>query len=102
MVTMTEDCIRWAVRCRGHRKNGARCTRWAIRGGFVCPTHGGRAPQVRRAARLRLTEVAVARTFAAWSSSPVMREHRELMALASDRPVIEAFAERLSRTSTGR
>lgn len=100
MVTMTEDSIRWAVRCRGHRPDGSPCKRWAIRGGFVCPTHGGRAPQVRRAARLRLTEVAVARTFAAWSSSPAAREHRELMALASDRPVIEAFAERLSRADT--
>jgi len=102
MVTMIEDSIRWAVRCRGHRRDGSPCKRWAIRGGFVCPTHGGSARQVRRAARLRLTEVAVARTFAAWSSSPAALEHRELMALAADRPVIEAFAERLSRTSAAR
>jgi hypothetical protein len=65
----------------------------------VCASHGARAPQVRRAARLRLTEVAVARTFAAWSSSPAAREHRELMELASDKPVIEAFAERLDRAA---
>jgi hypothetical protein len=96
MVTMTEDGIRWAVRCRGHRPDGSRCKRWAIRGGFVCPTHGGRAPQVRRAARRRLTEVALCRTFGAYLRSPAAQEDRELMALASDRPVIEALAERLS------
>jgi hypothetical protein len=96
---MTEDSIRWAVRCRGHRTNGSPCKRWAIRGGFVCPSHGGRAPQVRLAARRRLTEVALYRTFGAWSRSPAALEYREQMALASDRPVIEAFAERLSRVS---
>ena len=96
---VTEATIRWAVRCRGHRKDGSRCKRWSTRGAFVCASHGARAPQVRRAARLRLTEVAVARTFAAWSSSPAALEHRELMALAADRPVIEAFAERLGRTA---
>lgn len=95
MVTVTEDAIRWAVRCRAHRRDGSPCKRWSIRGGFCCPSHGGSAPQVRRAARWRLTEAALARTFAAWSVSPVMQEHRELMALAADRPVIEAFAARL-------
>jgi hypothetical protein len=100
MVTMTEDSIRWAVRCHGHRPDGSLCKRWAIRGGFVCPTHGGRAPQVRLAARRRLTEVALSRTFAAWTRSPAALEYREQMALAADRPVIEAFAERLARAES--
>lgn len=33
---------------------GNRCTKAAIKGGTVCPTHGGSAPQVRRRAALRL------------------------------------------------
>ena len=87
--------IRWAVRCRGHRRDGSRCKRWAIRGGYVCPSHGGRAPQVRRAAGLRLLEVGAYQTLAAWSRSPEGREYQELAALAGDRPVIEALAKRL-------
>lgn len=92
---MAEDSVRWAVRCHGHRSDGSPCKRWAIRGGFVCPSHGGRAPQVRRAAGRRLTEVALYRTFNAWVRSPAYREDQERAALASDRPVIEEFARQL-------
>lgn len=40
-------------RCTAHRRDGTRCRRWAIRGGVVCPAHGGSAPHVRRAGRRR-------------------------------------------------
>lgn len=93
---MTEDSIRWAIRCHGHRGDGAPCSRWAIRGGFVCPSHGGRAGQVRRAARLRLTEIAARRMFDSWMRSPVYREARERAELAGDRAALEAFAARLA------
>lgn len=43
-------------RCKAHRKNGDQCRRWAIHGGNVCATHGGRARQVVAKARLRLME----------------------------------------------
>lgn len=43
--------------CTAHRRDGSPCTRWAIAGGTVCPTHGGSIPAVRRAARLRLLEL---------------------------------------------
>ncbi|MGH3900468.1 MAG: DEAD/DEAH box helicase family protein [Pseudonocardiaceae bacterium] len=40
-----------SVPCRAHhRRDGAPCVRWAIRGATVCPSHGGNAPQVRRVA----------------------------------------------------
>ena len=41
------------VRCKG---NGGHCKRAAIRGGAVCPSHGGQAPQVKAAAKERLRE----------------------------------------------
>lgn len=42
-----DDAIRHPRKCQGHRKNGEPCDRWAIKGGTVCPTHGGSAPQVK-------------------------------------------------------
>jgi hypothetical protein len=48
----------WGVQCKAHRRDGARCTRWAIVGGYVCPKHGGSAPQVRAGARARLRALA--------------------------------------------
>lgn len=95
MVRMAADAVRWAVRCHGHRIDGSPCKRWAIRGGYVCPSHGGRAKQVRRAAERRLFEIAVHRTFDAWLGSPAGREHQETAALAGDRAAVEALARRL-------
>lgn len=42
--------------CTAHKKNGDRCKRAANKGMNVCNSHGGRAPQVRRAAQLRILE----------------------------------------------
>lgn len=36
------------------RSTGLRCRKWAIKGSTVCPSHGGRAPQVKAAAARRL------------------------------------------------
>jgi hypothetical protein len=39
------------------QRNGRRCGAYAIRGGNVCSIHGGRAPQVRDAAKARFEEL---------------------------------------------
>ena len=41
-------------RCVAHKPSGARCLRAAISGATVCSVHGGSAPQVKQAARVRL------------------------------------------------
>jgi hypothetical protein len=43
-------------RCTAHRRDGERCTRWAILDGTVCPSHGGGAPAVKAAASRRAVE----------------------------------------------
>jgi hypothetical protein len=43
-----------AVYCTAHRTNGTPCKRRPIKGGTVCASHGGRAPQVKEAARRRI------------------------------------------------
>lgn len=44
---------RQALRCKARRHNGESCGNYAMIGGRVCHAHGGRAPQVRAAARRR-------------------------------------------------
>lgn len=51
-----EPVQRHQRKCTAHKTNGQPCERWAIAGGRVCPSHGGRAAQVRRKARQRLEE----------------------------------------------
>jgi hypothetical protein len=43
-----------ARRCVGHKRNGDRCLKAAIKGATVCRTHGGATKHVQRAARVRL------------------------------------------------
>lgn len=41
-------------RCTAKRTNGKPCRKWAIQGGNVCATHGGKAIQVVQKARIRV------------------------------------------------
>lgn len=46
-----------ASRCVAHKKDGERCKKSAIKGGKVCRSHGGAAPQVQRSARERFNDL---------------------------------------------
>jgi hypothetical protein len=48
--------IRPAIPCKARTRTGEPCRNYAIVGGRVCFSHGGRAPQVRRAAQRRIAE----------------------------------------------
>lgn len=73
--------VRWARKCAAHKKNGDPCGNYAITGGRVCRMHGGAAPQVRRAADMRLLEASAYRALAA----STQRWQRDRMAWAVDR-----------------
>ena len=45
-------------RCAAHKENGEQCRNSAMRGARVCGYHGGKAPQVKAAARRRLEKSA--------------------------------------------
>lgn len=46
--------VRTRQRCTAHKTNGQPCKQWAIHGARVCRSHGGAAPQVKRAAEERI------------------------------------------------
>jgi hypothetical protein len=48
------DPLHDQTRCTARRRNGTPCNNRPIRGGTVCRMHGGSAPQVKRAAQVRL------------------------------------------------
>lgn len=50
-----------AKQCTATNNAGARCGKYAMRGSTVCGSHGGRAPQVRKAAQERIEREEVAR-----------------------------------------
>jgi hypothetical protein len=45
------------MQCKAKRRNGTDCRNHAILGGTVCNVHGGRLPNVRKAAAERLKEL---------------------------------------------
>jgi hypothetical protein len=88
--------VRQARKCRARRKDGRPCGSYAVKGAYVCRMHGGAAGQVRRKAHERVIEAAAYRTLDAYLRSPAYQEAAARSALASDRPAVEAFAERLA------
>lgn len=66
-MTTTDPCSKCGQvhdpgRCTGHNSRGLPCGNRPIRGGSVCSTHGGSAPQVRDAAERRQLEAAAEAT----------------------------------------
>ena len=46
-----------ATRCKAHNRAGEPCGRWAIIGGQVCTSHGGKSPQAQAGAHARIREL---------------------------------------------
>lgn len=59
---------RQALRCTANNRQGRQCGRYASLGSTVCHIHGGSAPQVRQAARLRARDEYAAHCVGAFSS----------------------------------
>lgn len=65
-------------------RTGEQCKAWAIRGGTVCSVHGGRAPQVRRAAARRLAAAEAAKSIADIDVTPIDNPLVALAELAAE------------------
>lgn len=70
--------------CAANTTKGEPCRKPAIVGGTVCSTHGGSAPQVRRAAARRLAEAQAARAIADVVVEPIANPLDALAELAAE------------------
>jgi hypothetical protein len=88
------------MKCTARTTKGEPCARHAIRGGRVCPSHGGRAPQVQLAAKTRLIESQATAVVAEQypGGFPEMLDPKSrLLALASEAEAMkDVFARRVA------
>lgn len=84
-------------RCTAKNRRGEPCRRAPIKGGSVCPTHGGSAPQVKAAAAERQADAAAAAAIAAlWpglADADPVKDPVDLLARAAS--VLEAMTDRV-------
>ncbi len=80
------------------KQTGRRCRQPAIPGGNVCRYHGGAAPQVQQAARLRLAAL-VDPAIDQLAKLPEDREHPSVMSEPPSRMVQRRHGPGLARTA---
>ncbi len=61
-------------RCRATNRAGEPCGRYAISGGYTCPTHGSSAPQVAIAAKRRVIQAEAQSIVAALGNLPELED----------------------------
>lgn len=66
-------------RCTAHTGGGKPCQRWPVDGANVCATHGGRAPQVKAAAKRRLELQAAERAVVTFGLPREVDPHEALL-----------------------
>lgn len=82
------------ARCVAHRStDGLPCTRWAIRGGATCMSHGGASGRVRAAANRRLAEQKAVKSLAEIGYSAVEDPWAALSDLAGKAVALVAWSE---------
>lgn len=88
------------ARCTASSSNGSgkQCAAHAIRGGTVCVTHGGRAPQVKRKAEERLE---AARQEMLELIEPALTRLRTLLSAESEAVQLAAVRDLLDRVGLG-
>jgi len=90
------------VKCTAHSsRTGLPCKHYAIKGGTVCRTHGGAAPQVKRKAAERIEEL-LDRFFDRLSESLGGMTTEQIEALKSDAHQIKALTDSLVKLSEHR
>jgi hypothetical protein len=73
-------------KCTAHRTNGEPCRKSPILGGNVCDVHGGRAPQVKRAARERILDLVDP---ALSTLEQLLNSHREDVRLGAVKDILD-------------
>lgn len=96
------------VKCKAHKSNGEDCPNWAMRGQLVCHSHGGRAPQNRRAAEQRAANQRAHETIAQIADAPPLENiidvYDELLAVAGTakawREILQTRVAELNKLGT--
>ena len=83
------------IRCAAKTSSGHPCRQRPIRGGTVCYTHGGSAPQVRRKADERLVKLAAARQVSEWGGRLDVTPPEALLELVQGKAAEVAYWNRL-------
>lgn len=78
-------------RCSAHTSSGRPCKQRPIRGGTVCATHGGSAPQVRRKAEARLAQLELARQVSTWGGQVDVSPPEALLELVRSKAAEVAY-----------